>query len=175
MQTLCLYDAFDPEREEHEYGKSIFDSESETVSNIGTSQKVKQNFEVDSVKCQCNEEHVDDLSLHDTSVYSKDHYLLKCKLDITEVKQSQGQDMHLSKIIKKCKPQHHYDKTLYFLSEPGITYRKIRDGLNIFYAIMVPKNLQCFISYKCHNALRHNGPTRLYIFFKRYYYWKKLN
>ena len=34
---------------------------------------VYQNFEVNGVKYQLDEAHVDDSSLHDTSVYSKDH------------------------------------------------------------------------------------------------------
>ena len=35
------------------------------------------------------------MPMTDTSVYSKDHDPLKCRLDLTEVKQSQGKDIHL--------------------------------------------------------------------------------
>ena len=52
-----------PLREEgHEYGKSRFYSESETVSNIDPSHKVNQNFGIDSVKYQLDGEHVNDHS-----------------------------------------------------------------------------------------------------------------
>ena len=51
---------------------------------------------------------------------------------------------------------------------------KIRDGPNIFHAIMVPNTLQPYILYECHNALGLNGSTRLYQFIRRNYYWKKL-
>ena len=133
----------------------------ETMCNIEKSQKVKQNFEVDSVKYQLNEKHVDDLSLHDTSVHSKNHDTLQCKLDLMKVKQLQGQDTHLSKIIVKCKSQCHHDKTPYYLDEYGIAYRKVWDGQDIFHAIIIPKNLQSYILYKRYNALGHNGSTRL--------------
>ena len=120
-----MYEASDPEKEGHEYGKSIFDSESETGSNIDDSHKVNQKFEIDSVKYQCDEKHVDDLSLHNTLVHSENHDPLKYKLDLAKIKQLQGKDMHLSKIITKCKSQHCHNKTPYYLDEHGIAYRKI--------------------------------------------------
>ena len=79
------------------------------------------------------------------------------------------------KIITKCRSQHHNDKTPYYLDEYNIAFRKIRDGLNIFHAIMVPQNLQPYILYKSHNALGHSRCSRLYNFIKRDYYWKKLH
>ena len=60
------------------------------------------------------------------------------------------------------------------MNENSITYRKIREGPNIFHAIMVPNTLQPFILYECHNALGHNGSTRLYHFIRRNHYWKKV-
>ena len=71
------------------------------MCNIENSQKVNQNFEVDNVRYQLEQEHVDDLFLHDTSVNFKHHEAPWCKLDVTEIKQLQGQDMHLSKNIAK--------------------------------------------------------------------------
>ena len=56
----------------------------------------------------------------------------------------------------------------------GIAYRKIKDGSNIFHAVMVPQTLQPCILYKSHNVLGHNGSTRLYNFIKRYYFQRKL-
>ena len=56
-------------------------------------------------------------------------------------KQLQGKDTHLLKIIAKCQSQSHHDKTPYHLDEYGIVYRKIWDGSNTFYAIMVLQKL----------------------------------
>ena len=62
------------------------------------------------------------------------------------------------------------------MDEHGIICRKIRDGPNIFHAIVVPNALQPYIFFiGNHNALGHNGPTRLYHFIRRHYYWKKLH
>ena len=55
--------------------------------------------------------YVDDLSLHDTAVISRKHDPPQYELDLTEIKQLQGQDTHLSKITAKCKSQHHHDET----------------------------------------------------------------
>ena len=68
-----MYKANEPEKERHEYGKSIFDSETEMVCSLENNQKIKQDFEVDSVKYQFDLKHVDNLSLHYTSVNSKHH------------------------------------------------------------------------------------------------------
>ena len=40
------------------------------------------------------------------------------------IKQLQWQNMHLSKIITRCKSQHYHDKTSYYLDEHGIAYKK---------------------------------------------------
>ena len=80
-----------------------------------------------------------------------------------------------SKIIAKCKSQHHYDNTPYHLDEHDIAYRKVWDGLNIFHAIMILQKSQPYILYESHNAFRHNRYTRVYDCIKRYYYWKKLH
>ena len=37
------------------------------------------------------------------------------------------------------------DKTPYYIDEHGITYSKMRNGPNIFYAIMVPNILEPYI------------------------------
>ena len=70
----------------HEHGKSIFNSERETVCDIENSQKINQNFEVGGVKYQLDAKHVDNLSLHDTSVNSKHHDTSQCNLDLTDGK-----------------------------------------------------------------------------------------
>ena len=60
----------------HEYGKS----ESEAVCSTKNSQKVNQTFEVDRVKYQPEEKHVDDLLYHNTLVNLKHHDPPQCKL-----------------------------------------------------------------------------------------------
>ena len=112
----------------HEYIKSIFDSEAKMVCNIDNNQKVNQDFKVGAIKYQLDAKHVDDLLLHDTTVNSKHQDPPQCKVDLTEVKQLQGQDMHLSKAMAKCKSWHHHDKTPHHLDECGIVYRKVWDG-----------------------------------------------
>ena len=72
---------------------------------------------------------------------SKHHDSPQCKLDPTEEKQLQGQDIHLSKIIAKCKFQHYHDKTPYHFGEHGVMYREVWEVSNIFHAIMVTQNL----------------------------------
>ena len=76
-----------------------------------SNQKVNQDFEVDSIRYQLDSKHVDGLSLHNTAVQSKYCNPPQCELNLTKVKQLQGQNMHLSKIIAKCKSQHHHDKS----------------------------------------------------------------
>ena len=117
---------------------------------------------------------VDDLSSSDTVAKPKLQDPPQCILDLTEVKQLQWQGTHLSTIIAKCTSHSHHNETPYYLDDNGIVYRKVRDGSNIFHNIMVPQKLQPYILYECHNALGHNGTTRLYTFIKRFYYWKKL-
>ena len=68
LQTLGLYKAKDPKKQGLECGKCIFDSGSETMYDIENSEKVNQTFEIDGVKCQIDEKHVDDLFLHNSSV-----------------------------------------------------------------------------------------------------------
>ena len=71
LGTIDLYEADEPKKEGHEYGKSVFDSE--TVCSIEIKEKVNQDFEVGGVKYQLDAKQVDDLLLHDTSVNSKNH------------------------------------------------------------------------------------------------------
>ena len=45
------------------------------------------------------------------------------------------------------------EKIPYYLDEHGIVYTKIRDGPNIFHAIMVPTALQPYIGKGCLNIV----------------------
>ena len=136
LKTLGIYEDYDPEKPGHEYGKSIFNSDLETVCNVDTSHDANQDFTVDSVKYQLDEKDLDDLSLQDTTTHLKDPSPFKCNLDPTKVKQLQHQDMHISKIITMCKSKNVIRH--YYLDEHGIAYRKIKHGPNIFHAVMVP-------------------------------------
>ena len=123
----------------HENSKSSFDSE--TVSNIKKQPKYFVTWYISE---------------------SQTLWSSWCKLDPPGVKLLQGHDIHLSKNIVKCKSQHHHDKILNHLDEHGVVYRKVWEGSNIFHAIMIPQKLQTYILYESHNALGHNGSTRLY-------------
>ena len=87
------------------------------VCGVDSNQNVNQEFKTDGIKCQLDTEHVDDLSAPDTAENPKLQDPLQCKLDLTEVKQLQGQDMHLSKIIEKCTSCSHHDKKPYHSDE----------------------------------------------------------
>ena len=122
-----------------------------------------------NIKYNLDPKHEDDLlptDTTDTSVKSQIQDLLQCNIDLDEVRQLQAQDPHLSKIITRCTSHSHHNKTPYYLDESMIVYRKVRDGLNIFHAIMFPQLLQPYILYESHNVLGHNGSTRLYTFIK---------
>ena len=73
IQTLGLYEAKASKKDGHEYGESIFDSETETVCSVENNEKVNQDFEANGVKYQLDVKHVDDLSLHDTAGKSRHH------------------------------------------------------------------------------------------------------
>ena len=91
-------------------------------------------------------------------------------LDPEKVMQVQ-QDEHITKIIDKCKSKN--DKTPYYWDEHCIREMLGMDQI-LFHAIIVPYTLQPYILYESHNALEHNGSSRLYHFIKRQHYWKKL-
>ena len=58
------------------------------------------------------------------------------------------------------------NETPYYLDKHGITYRKIRDGPNIFHVVMGLNALQPYILYESQNALGHNGPSEAIILLK---------
>ena len=90
-------------------------------------------------------------------------------LDPEKIKQLQQQDRNITKITDKFKSKKN-EKTPYNLDEHSITYRKIRDGSNIFHTIMTPPTLQPYILYESNNTLEHNGSIRLYHFTGKHYY-----
>ena len=57
----------------YEYSKSTFDAEKEMVCNIDNNQKVNQDFKIVGIKYQLDVKHVKELSLHDTTMKSKQH------------------------------------------------------------------------------------------------------
>ena len=116
------------------------------------------------------------LSSHDVDMHSEDSnpLSLNSNLDLMKIRYLQQQDTHISEIIDKCKSKK-CEKTLYYLDEHSITYRKIKLDKIFFHMIMVLQTLQPFILYESHSKLGHNGSTRLYNFIKRHYYWRKLH
>ena len=166
LKTLSLYETNALKKEQDEYGKSIFNSEPEAVCSIDSNQKVNQEFEIQSIRYHFNSKHDNDLLQSDTTVKPQIQDPPQCKLDLDEVKQFQGQDPHLSKIIIKCTFHSHHDKTPFYLAGNRVVYRKVRDRSNIFHIIMIPQKVQTYILYECQNALGHKGSTRLYSFIK---------
>ena len=131
------------------------------VCDVNISQHSNSKFEIKGIKYLVNEKDLDDLPSQSVDAHSKDHNPspFKFNLDMTNVKQLQQQDVHITEIATKCKSKK-WDKTLYYSDEHGIVYRKIKDGSNIFHVIMVLQMLQPYILYDSHNALGHSGSTR---------------
>ena len=70
-KTLGLYETNTPKKEGHEYNKSLFYLEPETVCSVDSNQKVNQEFEIDGIKYHLDTEYEDDLLLPDTAVKPK--------------------------------------------------------------------------------------------------------
>ena len=83
----------------------------------------------------------DNTHVSNTSTDSLPH---TCNLNLQKSKQLQQQDENITKLIAKCMSSKN-NETPYHLDKQGIIYTKIRDGHNIFHAIMVPKTLQLYI------------------------------
>ena len=66
------------------------------VCSIDNNQKVNQDFKIYSIKYQFDTEHENDFSSSNTTVRGPP----KCKLDLTEVKQLQGQDIFVKDYCK---------------------------------------------------------------------------
>ena len=145
------------------------------VCDINLSQHPNKEFDIKGIKYLINEEDIDYLPSESVDAHFKDPKpsSFKCSHDMTKVKQLQQQDTHIAEIVTQCKSIK-LDKTLYYLDEHGIVYWKIKDGSNIFHAIMMPQILLPYILYESHKALGHKGSTRLYNFIKWHYYWKRL-
>ena len=78
---------------------------------------------------------------------------------MTKVKQLQQQGTYIAEIATKCKSKSGIKYSIIWMNT-GL-YRKIKGGLNIFHAITFPHMLKSYILYDSHNALGHNGSTRL--------------
>ena len=78
--------------------------------------------------------HSQSTDAHITDTNSLSHMY---NLDPTKIKQLQQQDVHITNLSDRCKSEKN-SKISYYLDEHGIAYKKIRDGPNMFHAIMVP-------------------------------------
>ena len=174
LRHLGLHEDIDPEELGYEYGKSIFDTDENTVCSIDNDQNVNNKFEIDGFKNCLNGKDLVNFTSQYTNAQTIDPNSLSTmyNLDPEKIKQLQ-QDWYITKITDKCKSKKN-DNAPYYLDKHSITSGKIREGLNIFHAIMVPNTLQPYILYKSHNTQGHNGSTRMYHFIRRHYYWKKI-
>ena len=69
LKTLDLYEANDPEELEREYGKSIFDIDSEIICNVNISQHSNREFEIKSIK-YLDEKYLEKFLAKSTDVHS---------------------------------------------------------------------------------------------------------
>ena len=117
-----------------EYGKSVFDTETEIVCDVYISQHSNREFEIKGIKYLIDEKELDDLPSQSTDTHSRDPNpsSFKCNLDITKVKQLQQQDTHITEIATKCKRKM-WDKDTLFV---GWTWyciqKKNKDAGQIF-------------------------------------------
>ena len=72
-----------------------------------------------------------------------------CNLDTEKLRQLQQQDKYITILIAKCKSTKS-NKTPYYLDKQGITYRKIRDRPNNFYAIIMLYNHIFYMKAEIH-------------------------
>ena len=72
--------------------------------------------------------------------------------------------------------QKHKDKLshLYVLDKKGVLQRIIRENDRKFEATMVPKDLTKVILFEVHETLAHPGQLKMYMFIRRFYFWKNL-
>ena len=75
------------------------------VCSVDSNQKVNQDFEIDGIKYQLDTEHEDDLSFPNTAVKPKPEDPPQYKLDLTEVKQLQGQHTFVKNYCKMYIPR----------------------------------------------------------------------
>ena len=131
LRHLGIYENNDPEKPGYEYRKSTFDTDKNTVCSVNSNQNVNNKFEIHNSKYCINEKDLTNLQSTDTHTVNTNSVSCMYNLDPTIINQLQQQDMFISKIIDKGKSKKN-DKTTYYLDEHDITYRKTRDGPNIF-------------------------------------------
>ena len=147
LRHLGLHENKDPEESGYEYGKSIFDTDENTVCSMDSDQNINNEFEINGIKCCQNEKDLANLKSQGRNAHTPNFLSITYNLDPENIKQLQQQDEHIAKLIDKCKLKKN-DKMPYYLDEHDITYRKIRDGSNIFHAIMAPNTLQSYMLYE---------------------------
>ena len=108
------------------------------MNSVNSDQSANNQFKIDGIKYFLDEKDLANTRLQDTNTTTTGTNSLPhiCNLDPEKIKWLQQQDEYITKLIDKCKSTEN-DKIPYHLDEHGITYRKIRDGPNIFHAMMV--------------------------------------
>ena len=103
LKHLGLHEENDPEESGYEYGKSIFDTDKNTVFDIDSEQNVRNKLEIDSIKYCLNGKGIANLKSQVTDAHTidTDSLLHMCNLDPEKIKQLQQQDGHMAKIIDK--------------------------------------------------------------------------
>ena len=84
LKNLDLNEANDPKELGSEYGKSIFETDSEIVCGVHISQHSNREFEIKCIKYIIDEKDLDDFPSHGTDAHSSDPNpsLFKCNLDM---------------------------------------------------------------------------------------------
>ena len=63
---------------------------------------------------------------------------------------------------------------LYIIDERGILRRIIRENDRKFEVVVVPKDLTKLILFEVHEILAHPGQLKMYMFIRRFYFWRNL-
>ena len=70
LKCLDLHENNDPWESGYEYGKSIFDTDENTVYNIESDQNVNNKFQIDGIKYYLNGKDLANFKSQDTNAYT---------------------------------------------------------------------------------------------------------
>ena len=112
----------------------MYETDENFIHSLDDDQKSADQFEINGQQYILYKHNAENTHASSTSTDSQTHI---CHLNPQKLKQLQ-EDENITKLIAKCKSSKN-NETPYHLDKYGIIYTKIRDGPNIFHAIMVPK------------------------------------
>ena len=115
LKALGLYEANDHREPGSEYGKSIFDLESEIEFDVNLSQPSNIKFEIKGIKYLLNEKDLDDFPSQSVDAHFKDPNAstFKHKIDMLKVKHLQKKNTRIAKKATKYKSKK-WHQTLLF-------------------------------------------------------------